>query len=249
MQPTRTNNFTPAADILAISLELATRAWKLALHDGKREQPTLKTVAAEEPAQRLDEVLQEIERIKVKWELAPGVRTVVVYEAGQDGFWIHRALTERGIEAHICDPASIPVERKQRRAKTDRLDAIRLVVCLRAWLNGELDRMHMIRIPSQEEEDQRHLVRDRGQLQKEIGQHRDRIRKLLRTEGCWRGGQGDIDGALSKGELRRYDGSALPGFLVARLRRECERLAQVQRQFDAWSCSASREWDRSAPSA
>ena len=233
MQPTRTNNFTPAADILAISLELATRAWKLALHDGKREQPTLKTVAAEEPAQRLDEVLQEIERIKVKWELAPGVRTVVVYEAGQDGFWIHRALTERGIEAHICDPASIPVERKQRRAKTDRLDAIRLVVCLRAWLNGELDRMHMIRIPSQEEEDQRHLVRDRGQLQKEIGQHRDRIRKLLRTEGCWRGGQGDIDGALSKGELRRYDGSALPGFLVARLRRECERLAQVQRQFDA----------------
>jgi transposase len=97
---------------------------------------------------------------------------VVVYEAGQDGFWIERALSARGFDALVVDPASIPVERKSRRAKTDRLDAMRLVVALRGWLRGERDRMKVVRVPSVQAEGQRHLVRERGTLQKEIGQHR-----------------------------------------------------------------------------
>ncbi|BCG04947.1 hypothetical protein PPGU19_095150 (plasmid) [Paraburkholderia sp. PGU19] len=84
------------------------------------------------------------------------------------------SLTERREDhAHSC------------RAKTDRLDAIRLVINLRAWLRGERDRMHVVHVPSAQDEASRHLMRERGQLQKEVLQHLDRMRKLLATLGCW----------------------------------------------------------------
>jgi transposase len=108
-----------------------------------------------------------------------------MYEAGQDGFWICRAMQKVGYEMLVVDPASIPVERHARRAKTDRLDALRLLSCLRAWLRDERDRMHPVQVPAPAAEALRHLARERGQLLKEVGQHRDRIRKLLRTVGCW----------------------------------------------------------------
>ncbi|MGT2509362.1 hypothetical protein [Cupriavidus basilensis] len=92
----------------------------------------------------------------------------------------------------ICDPTSIPVERYARRAKTDRLDVIRLLMCLLAWLRGDYDWVHVIGVPSIEAEAQRHHVRDRGELQMEAMQHRDRTRRLLRTVGCWRDVNGDV---------------------------------------------------------
>jgi transposase len=154
-----------------------------------------------------------------------------VFEAGQDGFWIQRALGQRGIEALMVDPASIPVERKARRAKTDRLDAILLVRALRGWLRGELDRMKVVRVPLVAAEGLRHYVRDRGTLQKEIGQHRDRLRKLLRTMGCWDRLEDDVAGRLERGEVQCHDGSALPAGLQERLVRECARLTLVEQQL------------------
>jgi transposase len=233
MKPTRTNYFTPSDDVLAVALELAAGAWKIALQDGKHENPTIKTVDADTPERRLQQAIDEIERVKSKWGLASGVRTVVLYEAGQDGFWIARALCALGLEALICDPASVLVSRHARRAKTDRLDAIRLVNTLRAWLGGERDCMRVIRLPSVEAEAQRHHVRDRGELQKEVRQHRDRMRKLLRTVGCWDSANGDIAGRLASGTICGYGGSPLPPQLLARLQRECERLALVEQQFAA----------------
>jgi transposase len=97
---------------------------------------------------------------------------VVSYEAGQDAFWICRAPQARGIECHVVDPASIPVKRHKRRAQTDRLDVVKLVINLRAWLRGERDRVRVIRVPSLQDEASRHLMRDCGQQQKEILQHR-----------------------------------------------------------------------------
>jgi transposase len=181
MLPTQEKNFTLGEEILAVSLELSKGSWKVALHDGKRDKPAIHTVSSEAPGARLAEAVRLIEATKKKWELGGASRVVVSYEAGQDGFWISRALTTRGYEALIVDPASIPVERRARRAKTDRLDAIKLVTSLRAWLRGERDRMHVIRVPACAAEAQRQLVRDRGELQKETQQHRDRMRKLLRT--------------------------------------------------------------------
>ena len=231
MKPARTNYFTPAELILAVSLELASAKWKIALHDGQRENAAIRTVDAEEPGRRLGQVLAEIARIKSKWELPESIRVVVLYEAGQDGFWIARALEEFGVEAHICDPASLLVARHARRAKTDRLDAIALVSALRAWLSGKRDAMRVIRVPSPEDEGQRHLVRDRGELQKEVMQHRDRVRKLLRTVGCWDSADGDFAERLAQGAVRCHNGAALPQHMQARLQRECERLALVMQQF------------------
>jgi transposase len=201
------------------------------LDDGKRNSPAVHGVDHATPEGRLEEAIAVIEKRKQKWGLAPGVRVVVMYEAGQDGFWIQRALTARGYETLVVDPASIPVERKARRAKTDRLDAIRLVVTLRAWLRGERDRMKVVRVPAVEAEGQRHLVRDRGTLQKEVGQHRDRMRKLLRTVGCWGSMEGDLTGRLERGEVTGYDGNALPAWLQERLVRECVRLQLVEEQL------------------
>ncbi len=232
MKPTRTNDSTPSDVVLTVALELATKTWKLAFQDGKRENAAIKSVDADAPVPRLQQVIDEIDKIKVKWGLPDEVRTVVLYEAGQDGFWIARALLARGMEALICDPASLQVTRQARRAKTDRLDAIKLVSVLRRWLNGDHESMRIIRIPEFEAESERHRVRDRGELQKEAMQHRDRIRKLLRTVGCWDSVDGDIAQRLAQGAVRCYDGTALPGHLLDRLQRECERLALVSRQFN-----------------
>lgn len=231
MQPTRTFNSTPEDTILAVSLELACSAWKVALHDGKREKASIRTVSEAAASDRLEGAVRIIEDTRSRWGLPAETRVVIVYEAGQDGFWIARSLCQLGYEAHVCDPGSIPVERHARRAKTDRLDAIKLVLALRAWLRGETDRMHMTTIPPADAEAQRHLARERGTLQKEIEQHLDRINKLLRTVGCWDGASVDVVQRLADGTLRCHDGKALPSELRDRLARECERLVLAEKQF------------------
>jgi transposase len=231
MQPTQVSNFTQDGEVLAVALELATKKWKVALDDGKRKAPMEKVVSHVEADQRLDEVVAAIAVAKKKWGLAEGVRVVVVCEAGQDGFWIPRALQARGIEALVVDPASIPVERKARRAKTDRLDAMMLVRALRGYLRGERDRMRVVRMPPVEAEGLRQLVRERGTLQKEIGQHRDRMRKLLRLTGTWNEDEAKLAERLASGQVRCHDGTALPVALQERLLRECARLQSAQEQL------------------
>jgi transposase len=220
--------------VLAVSLELAAAKWKVALHDGRRERPAVHTVAQPQAAARLQAVLDLIEAHKDKWSLPAGIRTVVSYEAGQDAFWICRALQAQHVECYVVDPASIPVERHKRRAKTDRLDVIKLVINLRAWLRGERDRMHVVHAPSPQDEASRQLIRDRGQLQKEVLQHCDRMRKLLATLGCW----DEVDhkafaGRLARNEVKCHDGTPLPPELRERLLRECERLALAAEQLAA----------------
>src|ERR1700682_4584900 len=97
---------------------------------------------------------------------------------------------------------------------------------LRAWLRGERDRMHVVHVPSPQDEASRQLMRDRGELQKEVQQHRDRMRKLLATLGCW----DEVDhkhfaGRLARDEGKCHDGAPLPPELRERLLRECGRLA------------------------
>ena len=220
--------------VLAVSLELAAAKWTVALHDGRRESPAIHTVAQPQAAARLQAVLTLIATQRQAWSLPDDVRVVVSYEAGQDAFWICRALQGRGIECHVVDPASIPVERHRRRAKTDRLDVRKLVINLRAWLRGERDRMHVVHVPSPQDEASRHLMRERGELQKEVLQHRDRMRKLLATLGCWE----DVNSRkfatrLARREVRCHDGTPLPDELHQRLLRECDRLAVAEQQLAA----------------
>ncbi len=247
MQPTRNHHFMPHQAIFAVSLELSNGSWKVAMNDGNRSNARIKTLSAEGASQRLDELIAEIEITRDLWHIDAQVRTTVLYEAGQDGFWIYRALMKRpGMVCHICDPSSIPVAREARRAKTDRLDAIMLLETLVAWLRGERGRMRVIHVPDIADEDQRHLLRERGVLQKESMQHRDRILKLLRTVGCWHSVEGDIGARLASGEVRCHDGAPLPAALLARLLRECERLAALETQFATIETGLIKELDPEA---
>lgn len=229
MQPTQGNNITASEATVCVAFELSKASWKLALHDGKRDTPAIVTVKANQPTARVNEAMAAIEATKRKWGWPSDTPVVVVYEAGQDGFWIERALRRRGVDVKVIDPASIPVQRQARRAKTDRIDAIRLVNSLRAWLRGERDAMHVIQVPSKQAEAQRHQPRARGQLQKEIMQHRDRIGKLLGTMGCWAEIDSDFAQRLGQGQVLCEDGEPLPTELQERLLEDCERLAEAQR--------------------
>jgi transposase len=219
--------------VLALSLELSASSWKIAATDTLRSKPAIHTLRHEQAAGRLRELLGCIEQLKARWGLGARCEVWVLYEAGQDGFWIARALQAEGIEVLVADAASIPVARQSRRAKTDRLDALMLLDSLLGWLRGERSRMQVVHVPQPQAESQRQHSRDRGVLQKEIGQHRDRMRKLLRPVGCWDDLAGDVRQRLLDGELRYWDGRALDAPLQQRLLRESERLALAQEQFAA----------------
>src|ERR1700741_3072332 len=109
MGPTCEDDFTPEEEILAVALELSSGSWKMAFQDGKHAKPAVLTVSAEQSAGRLKEGERAIAKMRKKWQIGAEVRTVVLYEAGQDGFWIQRALTAHGIKTVICDPGSIPM--------------------------------------------------------------------------------------------------------------------------------------------
>ena len=228
MQPTQDRIIKP---VMAVSLELSGKSWKVAATDGRRERASMFVADAKAPSQRLEEVMQRLHKLGEQWGMPEGRQVVVIYEAGQDGFWIARALERRSIKAVVVDAASIPVARQARRAKTDRLDALLLLRTLQTWLAGQRDCMRVVHVPDEQAEMQRHLARDRGELQKEVCQHRDRIRKLLRTEGCWQEVQDDVCARLEAGEFVCAHGQALPAQLRERLLRESERLRLAQQQL------------------
>jgi transposase len=236
VQSTHTTN---RKSVLALSLELCSGSWKIAVTDGLRARPGIFTYKAEGAAGRLEQLLQGIEQLKAKWQLPADCEVWVLYEAGQDGFWIERALRAKGVRVLVVDAASIPVARQARRAKTDRLDALLLLECLLGWLNGQRAQMQVVRVPEAHAEAQRQGSRDRGQLQKEIGQHRDRVRKLLRTVGCWQELEDDLRAQLP--QLRCWDGQRLPEPLAERLAREAERLAFAESQLAALEKQLQRE--------
>lgn len=216
---------------LTVSLELAGKSWKLAATDGKRVNARVLKLEAEKRWGRLQDVLAQLQALKAQWGLAPNACVALIYEAGQDGFWIARELQSRGVQVFVVDPASIPVARQARRCKTDRLDALKLLEVLRAWLRGERSEVHMVRIPTEDAEAQRLLSRNRGLLQKEVCQHRDRIAKLLLLHGCTDCLDRTFPERILAGQLRRPDGTPLPPQLWQCLLLEWERLEVVQRQL------------------
>lgn len=228
MQPAQHLNATAA---LSLSLELSAASWKVAATDGRRLNPTILKLDAQQRWTRLGDLLQQVQALKGKWGLPAGARVAVIYEAGQDGFWIARALQAAGLQVFVVDAASIPVARQARRRKTDRLDALKLLEVLRRWLRGERSEVHMVRIPSEDAEALRLLARKRGLLQKEISQHRDRTRKLLLLHGCTDALDESFPERLMAGQVRRADGRPLPQQLWDCLMLEWERLELVQRQL------------------
>jgi transposase len=130
-------------------------------------------------------LLKLIERIRrqVGRELSRPVEMISCYEAGYDGFWLHRLLTAAGVHNHVLDPASLLVNRRARRAKTDRIDVERMLRALSRYLRGEPDACSVVRVPSVEQEDARRLHRERHRLIQERVQHVNRIKGLCPAAG------------------------------------------------------------------
>src|SRR5262249_44272995 len=174
---------------------------------------------------------------KKRFGLSEDTVVVSCYEAGRDGFWLHRWLVAHGIVNLIVDAASIELPRRYRRAKTDRLDAGKLVSMLVRYHQGEKKVWSVVRVPSPEEEDRRHLHRQLLDLKGLQTLHTNRIRGLLASVGIRLGAiQANFASVLE--ELRTWDGQPLLPGLAARLMREFELLQQVRRQL--WSLERQR---------
>jgi transposase len=157
-------------------------------------------------------------------------KVILCYEAGYDGFWLARFLKQRGIACLVMEPASLQVNRKERRVKTDRIDVEMLLRALIAWCRGERHVCSMVVIPSFEEEDLRRSHRERDRLIRERTAHINRIKGLLSTQGI-RG----VDvkrhyKTLVPADLVTGDGQPLPERLSREIVREIERFALVQKQ-------------------
>ena len=155
------------------------------------------------------------------------VKVVVIQEAGLDGFWLHRLLEANGIESHVVDPASIAVDRRKRRRKTDAIDADALLRTLMAWARGERRVCSMVRPPSPDDEDRRRLSREREALVKERIQHSNRIKGLLAAQGIADFEPLRPDHRARLDRLTTGDGRALPPRLTAEIRRQLARLEAV----------------------
>jgi transposase len=174
---TQTDSTTKPRE-LYIAFELSGKSWKLASSDG-RPKPRFKTV----DARALDQVFAEVQRAKQRFHLDPKVPVRTCYEAGRDGFWLHRALGECGIQNVVVDSASIEVNRRARRAKTDRLDARKLLTMLMRYQAGERDVWRTVRVPTASQEDARIPHRELGRMKQERTRLRNRARALLVAHG------------------------------------------------------------------
>jgi transposase len=173
-------------------------------------------------------------RLRAKAEqLGRPVRILSCYEAGLDGHWLHRWLSNNGVVSHEVDASSIEVSRRARRAKTDRIDLALLMRAFLAWLRGEPGVCSMVRVPTVEDEDRKRRTRERERLVTERTMHTNRIKGLLQGQGI-RHVMPLKPGFLSAlEEVSTGDGRALPPYLTDELRREHERLMLVQKQIKA----------------
>ena len=162
-----------------VAIELSKASWVIAVHTPLCDKISLFKL----PAGDSRELLKLIDKMrdKVAHLVAGSVQALSCYEAGYDGFWLHRVLLVHGVQNRVIDPASIQVNRKARRAKTDRLDARGMVRALMAFQRGEEQVFSVVQVPGVEQEDARRLHRERERLIKERVQHVNRIKGLLAT--------------------------------------------------------------------
>jgi transposase len=225
-----------------VAFELSKATWKLALTSGIGVEPMLRTVRAGD----FQGVQGAISAARTRFGVPTEVPVISCYEAGRDGFWIHRRLTHLGIHNRVVDSASIEVNRRARRAKTDRLDALKLVRMLARVGAGERRVWSEVRVPSLGDEAARHVSRERTALVQEQTRLVNQMRGWLTTYGTTLPGRraGDwwtrlVDGA----------GQPLPGPVHARLARAEARLRLLQEQLATLETQQQRVVTTAAPEA
>lgn len=216
--------------VLYVAFEMGASEWKMAFSVGLGQQPRHRVVRA----RNLEKVQEEIGLAKKRFGLCADVRVLSCYEAGRDGFWPHRELEKVGVKNVVVDSASIEVNRRSRRAKTDRLDAGRLLGQLMRWCAGDRKALRIVRVPSEEEEDRRQLHRELKATKRDRTRITNRIKGLLLAQGIELKKVADLPELLKAKRLG--DGRRVPEMLRARLKREWDHvtlLGQTIRELEA----------------
>jgi transposase len=212
---------------LFLALELGSSKWTLAFGLNAGQRPRIRTVVAG----NLEGLRREIARACDRFGVPRTTPVRSCYEAGRDGFWLHRWLLAQGIANVVVDSSSIEVNRRQRRAKTDRLDAGRLLVLLRRWAGGERQVWSVVHVPTAEAEAARQLTREVATVRADRVRIRNRIQGLLATQG--------IRCALTRrfparlATLQTGDGQPLAVAWQARLAREWAQLETIEARLTA----------------
>jgi transposase len=229
-------DFIAVEDRLLVAFELGWEKWRLAFATAMGGKPWQVVI----PARDVLALTKAIVRAKQRFGLAPTCRVFSCYEAGREGFWLDRLLRQMGVVNLVVDSSSIEVDRRARRAKTDRLDAAKLISMLLRYWAGEKDHWSVVHVPTPEQEDGRHLQREIRTLKKEQTRLINRVKGLLAGQGvAVRIGRGGFQDSLDA--MRIWDGSPLPSGLRRRLETEITRHGVVHRQLlelecerDAW---------------
>jgi transposase len=126
---------TSGTQSLYAALELSKNSWLLAIQFPDRDTPSLHPIKGGDANGLMAKLDAARDRLaKVSGQVP---KVTLCYEAGYDGFWLTRLLEYRGIDCLVMDPASLQVDRRARRAKTDRIDVEKLLHTLIAWCRGE----------------------------------------------------------------------------------------------------------------
>jgi transposase len=214
---------------LFVGFELSKSTWLIGLY-----APELGTTVSRHKVKggdlgRAQELIGAVRRQLEK--AGKPVRVVSIYEAGYDGFWLHRALRKAGVENRVIDAASVPVERRARRVKTDRLDLEQLIRMLLALERGETRACRVVRVPSPAEEDAKRQHRERAVLVAERTAHGNRITGLLMLLGIRGVNPRRRDFLAHLDTLVTATGEPLPPCTKQALAREYERLCVSERQI------------------
>jgi len=199
---------------LYLAFELSNQDWKLGFTIGRGQPPRQRKINAGDTTA----LKQEIVLAKQRFSLPADAPVVSCYEAGRDGFWLHRFLEHEHVTNLVVDSASIEVSRRGKHTKTDRLDVEKLLTMLLRYHGGESRVWSVVQVPSLAAEDQRHLHRQLLALKAERTRYGNRIKGLLVGQGIHLDVDGDFLTHLSA--LRLWDGAPLPDGLTARLGRE-----------------------------
>jgi transposase len=210
---------------LYLAFELSNAEWKLGFTSGAGQRPREGKIGAG----ALEAIQLEIRLAKQRFGLPESAPVRSCYEAGRDGFWLHRYLLIQGIENLVVDSASIEVNRRAKRAKTDRLDVGKLVAMLIRYHGGERKVWSVVHVPSVEAEDERQLHRMLMALNAERTRQINRLKGLLVGQGVHLDVGRDLLERLET--VRLWDGSALPTGLHGRVKREYALLQFVEQQI------------------
>jgi transposase len=214
---------TTTGERLYMAFELSNSKWKILFSDGiKRRQ---KTIAA----RQLDELQQEISRSKSRFALGEDAAIYSCYEAGRDGFWLHRHLQASGINNFVVDSSSIEVNRRYRRAKTDRIDVRKLMSMLMRYLSGEAKLWSILHVPSVQQEDERRVHREMDRLKQEKTAHSNRIKSLLILHGVSMSVGRNFLAHLE--QAVQWDGRKLPVRITNEIVREYRRYELIKEQL------------------